>query len=158
MLLAMLAKAGFSYPAGWDRESVKIYINALADVPLDLLQDAVEEWIRGPEDFFPRAGRLRALVAEELARRRRAWQREVEEERARRRLLAAPRDEDVAERRRREQEEWAREYGFADFAAMVEFGIARAILLRSLRSGMAEEETRAAVEQRSRDFDNADTR
>lgn len=129
-LLVMLAKAGFAYPAGWDAQSVSIYIQALSDMPLDLLQSAVEQWIRSAEDFYPRPGRLRAVVAEELEMRRRAWDREVEDHRERMARLAAPSDAEIAERRRREREALAAEYGFADFAAMAEFGVARAILAR----------------------------
>lgn len=129
-LLVMLAKAGFSYPAGWDQQSVALYINALSDIPLDLLQSAVDEWIRVKEDWYPRPGQLRALIAEDLAVRRKSYALALEDRRERSARAAGLSDAEIAERRRIEREEMAREYGFADFAAMAKFGVARAILAR----------------------------
>jgi hypothetical protein len=78
---ACLDKAGrvFGYPKSWYREdgegddiTASIWLDALADIPLDLLADAVDRYINAvpPNRWFPKPGELRALCAEEMQERR----------------------------------------------------------------------------------------
>jgi hypothetical protein len=85
---ACLDKAGrvFGYPQSWfcadgkgDDITAGIWLDALADIPLDLLADAVDRYINAvpPNRWFPKPGELRALCAEELQARRADVQRRL---------------------------------------------------------------------------------
>jgi hypothetical protein len=85
---ACLDKAGrvFGYPQSWfcadgegDDITAGIWLDALADIPLDLLADAVDRYINAvpPNRWFPKPGELRALCAEELQARRAGVQRRL---------------------------------------------------------------------------------
>lgn len=65
-----------------------IYVEALSDIPLDLLRDAVMTHIRSSE-WFPRPAQLRAVVRDELERRRAAL-RELEIEQIELQQLSEP--------------------------------------------------------------------
>jgi hypothetical protein len=58
--------------------AAELYIDALSDVPYDLLAEAVTATIRmaGPNDRFPKPGQLRGLVSDRLEGRRRDAHRE----------------------------------------------------------------------------------
>jgi hypothetical protein len=70
-------KSIFGYEASAWLTAFPLYLDALGDIPLDLLQQAVTRLIRlaGPDDFFPKPGQIRALVAEELSLRQDAVKR-----------------------------------------------------------------------------------
>jgi hypothetical protein len=55
-------------PAGWD-QMTPIYLDALADMPPDLLVEAVRRVIRNVK-FFPKPAEIRTAIAEELALRK----------------------------------------------------------------------------------------
>lgn len=85
---ACLDKAGrvFGYPQSWfcadgegDDITAGIWLDALADIPLDLLTDAVDRYINAvpPNWWFPKPGELRALCDEELQARRADGQRRL---------------------------------------------------------------------------------
>jgi hypothetical protein len=78
---ACLDTAGrvFGYPPSWFRAdgegddiTAGIWLDALADIPLDLLADAVDRYINAvpPNRWFPKPGELRALCAGEMQERR----------------------------------------------------------------------------------------
>ena len=62
----------FGYESGAWETAVPLYLDALADLPYDMLADAVSASIRlaSTGDFFPRPGQLRALVSDRLELRR----------------------------------------------------------------------------------------
>jgi hypothetical protein len=71
-------RAVFGYEAGaWETAS-GLYLDALADLPPDLLSEAVSETIRmaGPDDHFPRPGVLRGVVRDRFEHRREQAKRE----------------------------------------------------------------------------------
>jgi hypothetical protein len=65
-------RAVFGYEAGAWETAAPLYLDALGDLPYDMLADAVSTSIRmaSKGDFFPRPGALRALVADSLELRR----------------------------------------------------------------------------------------
>ena len=68
----------FGYEAAAWETAAPLYLDALADLPYDLLTNAVANSIRmaGIGDRFPRPGQLRALIAESLELRRDQGRRE----------------------------------------------------------------------------------
>lgn len=72
-------RAVFGYEAGAWATASGLYLDALADMPPDLLSEAVSETIRvaGPDDHFPRPGVLREFVRERLSHRREQARREA---------------------------------------------------------------------------------
>lgn len=61
----------FGPPTAWEHKAA-IYATLLCDIPADLLAFGVWVAMREPPgEFFPQPGRIRALVADELARRHR---------------------------------------------------------------------------------------
>ena len=65
-------RAVFGYEAGAWETAAPLYLDALADLPYDLLSDAVSQSIRmaGPDDHFPKPGQIRAMIREGLELRR----------------------------------------------------------------------------------------
>jgi hypothetical protein len=68
----------FGYEASAWRTAAELYIDALADLPYDLLAEAVSTMIRtaGPDSRFPKPGELRGLIADRLDGRKDAAKRE----------------------------------------------------------------------------------
>jgi hypothetical protein len=60
----------YDVPQNWDRVS-GFYFEAFEDVPPDLVALALKRQRLSPSRFFPKAGELRALIADELVGRRR---------------------------------------------------------------------------------------
>jgi hypothetical protein len=60
----------YGVPAGWD-DAKSLYLDALADLPFDLLQEAAAAHIRTSQ-WFPKPAQLRAFASEELSDRRAA--------------------------------------------------------------------------------------
>ncbi len=58
----------FGYESGAWETAVPLYLDALSDLPYDMLADAVSASIRmaSTGDFFPRPGQLRGLVSDRL--------------------------------------------------------------------------------------------
>lgn len=72
-------------PPNWETSSA-IYVEALADLPPDLLATAVQQCIRTCR-FFPKPAELRNAIADELAERLDAFNRRIAERRV---ALPAP--------------------------------------------------------------------
>lgn len=69
LALADLHVVGLKFPPGDWKLALPLYVEALSDLPLDLLRDAIRLWIRGNPNF-PRPSELRAMVRDEFDRRR----------------------------------------------------------------------------------------
>lgn len=74
-------RAIFGYEEGAWKVAFPLYLEALGDLPGDLLAEAVGIHIRTGEERFPKPAQLRSLVDEQLAGRREAVQREMRRER-----------------------------------------------------------------------------
>jgi hypothetical protein len=97
-----LDKAGrvFGYPAGFaDEATAGIWLDALSDIPPDLLREAVDRYINMPSleaRWFPRPGQLRALVLEELEERRNDLRRFRPTRKEILQVRSTPSDDDIA--------------------------------------------------------------
>jgi len=101
-IAACLDKAGrvFGYPAGFadDEVTAGIWLDALSDIPADLLKDAVDRYINMPSleaRWFPRPGQLRALALEEMEERR-ADLRRLDRQSVDQGARSTPSDDDIA--------------------------------------------------------------
>lgn len=112
-------RAVFGYEEGAWKTAAGLYLDALADIPLDLLMGAVQTCIRHGEDRFPKPRQLRDLVADSLKLRH--DQLAAETSRARPQS-AEDRERYFAEQRDRDEAIAARRAAYAEARAWREAG------------------------------------
>ena len=95
LALAQLLPLSLDFPPPDWRLALPLYVEALSDLPADLLRESIRGWIRSSSKF-PRPSELRGMVSEALDRRF-ARRDELRAE-ARQLPAPAPRIEDPAQR------------------------------------------------------------
>lgn len=76
----------YGVPAGWDT-GASVYRRLWANLPGDMLRDAIDRYMASDTEWFPKPGQILALAAEEMAWRRKRLDNARDEARA---MLSVP--------------------------------------------------------------------